>query len=477
MDIDLTDAQKRLASLPRSPYVTVIEQFVAGNHWQGGMQWIGPRPGRDDDHAAQVMQEIERTFVARNVIGEVIDRHVNGVVGRPVAWRLVGNGNVDDVVVHEAEQALTRWWDYYELDFFLSQFVRRLLIQQRVPLRVILPSADARVWTSGLEDVMHHVRVEMVDLALCGVIKDGLIRYGLLTDGQYSEMSWLDRGDTVLRIRDGSMETEQRLPLDGMLLHYDAIRDPFVTETLIRQQRLLNLACTMLSRNVVMGGFLERVLLNAQLPGRWETTPDGRRRFVPEMLRFGAGSVTVLQGAEIRDERTDELKGFATPNVVYRDPVPVETFDQTIAITYRAMLSEVSQLHALLAGDAVASGIARQQAMHDFAGSLRTTAHVVESMVRWMLRVVLAVAAYYSGVTERYRLLRPVVMCHLHTGQQMVTPETLVRLVDSRIMSRETAMTWLGIHDPDGEWDRIQREQQQASTLSQQMLAAFDSGL
>jgi hypothetical protein len=197
----------------------------------------------------------------------------------------------------------------------------------------------------------------------------------------------------------------------------------------------------------------------------------------PDPFYFGAGSVNVIQGAEIRDERTKELKGFASPSIVYRDPVPVSTFLDTRDAAYQAILEEAQQLHALISGDAGASGVSRQQALTDFLSSLMTTAPQVEHAVRWCVTTALRLAAYLAGQPGRYDSLRVEAVCQFHLGP--VTPAeltALIALVEAEILSRETAMGRTGIDDTDAEARRIAAEREARTRLGTQVLASFDSG-
>lgn len=243
-------------------------------------------------------------------------------------------------------------------------------------------------------------------------------------------------------------------------------------------QKLLNLALTMLGRNVVLGGFLERVLINAQLPGAYRTDPHtGKQVFVPHPLEFGAGSVNALVGVEVRDEATGELKSYANPSVVYRDPVPVGTFADTRDIAYRAILEECQQAHALLSGDAAPSGESRRQALSDFLSSLRLTAPAVERAVRWLLETALHLAAHFAGQPGRYLDLRAVTICHLDTGPLGADEaKQVIDLVDAKLLSRETGMARVGIDDTDAEAQRIQAEDEASASLGGNVINAFNSG-
>jgi hypothetical protein len=184
---------------------------------------------------------------------------------------------------------------------------------------------------------------------------------------------------------------------------------------------LLNLAKTMLARNVVLGGFLERIILNAQLPGEYvEDATTKKKTFVPSPLKTGAGTTNVLAGLPVSDA-TGRVTGYATPTIIYRDPVPVTTFNDTALAAYRGMLEEVHQLHAAIAGDATASGESRRQARADFEASLGATIAEVEAAGRWLLETALALAAAFSNQAGRFDALRATFTCRVDSGPARIS--------------------------------------------------------
>jgi len=231
-----------------------------------------------------------------------------------------------------------------------------------------------------------------------------------------------------------------------------------ITPQVRQQQMLLNLALTMLGRNVVLGGFLERILLNAQLPGTMQQQGDGSTRFIPDPLQVGAGTTNVLTGLPITDAN-GEVTSYATPSVVYRDPVKIETFVETKADAYRGILEEVQQLHALISGDATASGESRKQARSDFVSSLADTTTQVERGGRWLLETLLAMAAAFSGQSGRYQELRAVFSCHIDTGPISGDDMDATRAnVQAGLLSEESGMAQIGVEDVDVEQARIASE-------------------
>jgi hypothetical protein len=298
----------------------------------------------------------------------------------------------------------------------------------------------------------------------------------VLTTGMHDEVevSFVDGDLTVLRIlTTDDIANEARIPIGGHLLLFEMTRDVLITPQVRQLQNLLNMALTMMQRNVILGGFLERVLLNVQLPGTFvddPTQPSGKR-FVPESFRVGAGTTNVLQGTV----HTNELgqSQVLNPSIIYRDPVPVDTFVATKEEAYTAILEETQQLHAAIAGDATASGKSRQQAMADFLTSLLETAAEVNALGRWLLETVLSLAAVFSGQPGRYDGLRATFDCRLDVGPLASDDvQQVINLVAARLLSHETGMARVRVDDVDAEQTRINAESDAAMQRTIQIAQA-----
>jgi hypothetical protein len=251
---------------------------------------------------------------------------------------------------------------------------------------------------------------------------------------------------------------------------FEIYRDALVTEQVRSLQRFLNMTLTMAERNTVIGGFLERTILNGQMPGRWvedEESPEGRV-FVPDPMRFGAGSVAWIMGAEVT--QSDGSKSYASPQMQYRDPIATTTFKDSGYMAYRNILEEVHQVHALLAGESAPSGESRRQAISDFVADVRKTKSIVDEAGRWLIETVLAMAALFSGQPGRYDELRANFESRLDPGPTTTEAQQLV--INQRgagILSLETAMVRSDVDDPDAELAKIEAEK--AADMAQQFFA------
>src|SRR5687768_12346561 len=62
--------------------------FYDGDHWQNGNGWIGAKP-LVTHGLNQTLLQIKEAFVSENVIAEVVDRHIGGILGREPLWGFI----------------------------------------------------------------------------------------------------------------------------------------------------------------------------------------------------------------------------------------------------------------------------------------------------------------------------------------------------------------------------------------------------
>lgn len=501
------EALKRIAAL-QSDMLKVFLAFYTNDHWQGGAGWSGPMPDSTDTNFAKVLAEIAKAFVSKNAVKEVVNRAVNGVIGREPAWgftvrRALAEGDTptadEQALIDEAEAALTEWWDKRDLHITLQQALATSFLAGHGPLRLFVPPDEVR--DDGTIE-------ERPDLALAfdllwihnpaateattttdrrSMQKAGLYAYKEGKD-TFVELSYLDEGATVIKVlKPGTGEvTGMSLQLGGRLLLIELDVPALMTEQIVQNQKLINLALTMMSRNVVQGGFLERLILNAEMPGTYEDDPDnpGSQRFVAKPFKLGAGTTNFLTGPAILDE-DGNTSGYATPSVVYRDPVSVKTFTETRDAAYRTILEEAHQLHYLIAGDAAPSGEARKQAMADYLADLLLAAGRINVVVRTLLEAALTMAATLSGQPDRFASLRATCAARINPGPLSSEDiKAIIEMVKEKLLSRETGMSRLDVDDVDAELARIAVEAEaselrQRRTLAGAVLKArreFDSG-
>jgi hypothetical protein len=296
------------------PQLTVNRAFFEGDHWQGGAGWIGPHPQLGDEDFTTAMDELVAAFTSKNVIREVVKRHASGVVGKSAAWSFVPRRTLaegekptaeEQKAIDEANRLMTAWFAARKVRSLLHDAVCTALFAARAPLRLYIPPGLLDVYTgedgltrvSSIEQALgmiwpdhpvpeHAAVVQDDDTKMEAGVRlyqapaemddesgDATVAPGASDDEDKIELVFLaPDGETVIRVLADGDEAgdaeEYTFDFGARLTMMELRRDPLVTPQVTQAQRALNLALSMLPRSVISGGFLERVFLNAQMPGQ-----------------------------------------------------------------------------------------------------------------------------------------------------------------------------------------------------------------
>jgi len=519
-DYNFDDIKKALKDLSDKGTDSALA-FKSGDHWQKNEAWIGPRPKANSGDATDVLKEIERGLVSQNAVKEIVERHCAAVIGREPDWGFTVRrplGKVKELVdgqmmevdekpnpkeqalIDEAEAALTEFWDKRELLNLLHDAVENLVTAGRSAIRLFIPRGligeNGAVPQGDLAQSFDLLFLNLPEYKQATVVLDadtqrraGVYLTEEMRDNekiQYAEISFILDGKTFVRGAEENKEPQDSIPLelDGHLTIFEMNCKPLVSAQVRQHQCLLNMARTMMARNVVLAGFLERMLFDVEMPGEWQGSGEGRK-WVPNPLYVGAGSTNIYGSAVLRDENgkpiLDEhgkptvLKGSAQ----FRDPVPVTTFEETASAAYLAILKEARQLHAMIAGDATASGESRKQAMDDFRKSLEPTKAQIDACGRWLLETSLAIAAQFSGQPGKFAELRAVFDSQVDVGR--LTSEeinTMQAEVEKKLRSRENYMVAADVtDDTDAELSKISAENSKLNPIQDVQLERQKLGL
>ncbi|HEY7233899.1 MAG TPA: hypothetical protein VH539_07100, partial [Gemmatimonadaceae bacterium] len=484
-------SMQRTAQLANA--IDVNRAFVYGNHWQGGEGWIGPQPQPGESGYDQTMSAIEKGFTSRNAIAEVVNRHAAGVMGREPDWGFAPRRpmevvdkptTAEQILIKEAEALLTEWWDKRMVHALLQQACARPIWAGRSAVRIYIPAgllsngtttggkrtklATAKDLASALDLI--HVAIPMYNEA-CIITDDetqaqcGVVRYWYESEDEnqqinVAELTYLDGDQTIIRTlsEDDAESQLYSLPLGKRLALFEMRRDLLITQQVQQMQRALNLAVSMLPRNVVTGGFLERVLLNAQMPGHWETSTDPKKpdKFVPDDYVTGAGTTNWIQGTQVTDPESGRTT-LAAPSIQWRQPVDPKSAIDAAQAHYADILHECDQMHVLTVADGQVGWQSREQARADFESSLRVTQAQAEACGRWLLETPLALAEAITNQPGKYtKLLRASFLCRTDTGPVDANERAQNdKSYASGTMAQTTAMQRNGIPDPDAEVTRI----------------------
>lgn len=492
--------------------VTANKKFVEGDHWQGGAGWIGPMPANTHPTYSTLVRLVQRLFVSKNVIAEIVERHMSGVVGREPTWTILPRRVMDpgeeptaeeQKLIDEANRELLHWWKERELHTLVQQAVARLLWASRAPARMYVPLGFLRdvkgstgvVSAKTLRGALSKIFVDALDIEAGTVYTDpdskqklGIFRPKPKENGEPQRTFLVhlegidpeaDAGDegtaarkTVFRIlTDGGSlaQASGRRPADTPLVldlgeritMHEMNRPLLITEQVQQANKAINFAATTLPRALETAGFTERTLLNVQINGRMVDDPNdpGEKKFVPDDLpQFGAGMTTVLEGKTIEDKMGGQT--LATPGVVYKTPSPVTPIIEGKRSHYEDALEEADQSHVLIQGEATPSGKSREEARADYEMSLSQTETQVLAFIRWMLETALAMAEAFIGGSASgkwTRTLRIEPRLRIRTAKLSTSErERNAADVEKRLLSRETAMELADVPDTEAENIRIE---------------------
>jgi hypothetical protein len=481
----ITDLNTAKQSVVREDGITVESNmnFYYGDHWQMSAGWAGPIPSATDGDYTAVATEIERGFVSKNSIKEIVDRGVNGVLGRDPKFNFSAPEGMDKrkskKLLAEAEEVLKKWMKEKDFKKYVQKALRHAFLSGSSTLRVFIPAGFVQegVVSVNEQDPLSVVYLDAPTPLSADIIVDDATRektgvfIGSAVDESGKEREIAEVNYLLpLQNEDGKRYTEitiipergtaqsAQLDLNGQLMMFELELPRMVTEQIRSLQMLQNLNLTMMERNAVLGGFLERIILNGQLPGHYEDDGQGGTQFVRDDFAVGAGTVNAINGVPTLDENGNTT-GYTQASINYRDPVSVKTFLDAQTAAYRGILEESQQLHALISGDAITSGDSRRQALAAFMSSLRIPKQVVESAMEWLGGVILSFAGTLTGDPGKFADVIVKAEAKLDYGAISAGEiDLLERQVRIGIISIQTARERIGIEDTDEEQRRVESE-------------------
>lgn len=486
--LEFDDAEEIVAREDEQIVASSLD-FYYGDHWQQGDGWSGPIPAPEESQYDSVREEIERGFVSKNIVREVVDRVVSALLGRDYKYvvkpaRIVTEDAPitpeEQALIDEARNLLSKWERKKDLQKNLAKALRHALLSGKSTLRLFIPPG----YLQGGEVVIDTVRpidklfIDAPTPLSATIYVDDQSREEtgvFIADEDTAEITYLlpevnDRNERIAEItilRDKEEPESVQIDLGGRIPMFQIEMPRVITEQVRSLQKFVNLNLTMMQRNAVLGGFLERIILNGQLPGHYEKDEDGKPYFVRDDYSIGAGAVNAVQGVPQFDEQGN-VSSYTTASVQHRDPISVKTFIEAVEMAYKGILESCEQLHALISGDSASTGEARRQALSGFHTSLKTPKQQIDMAGEWTIETVLAYAGYLSGDTGKFSSLEVSFETHIDTGSIPAAELDLIeRQVRVGIISLETARERIGIEDPVEEASRVEKEAETKRTLQQ----------
>lgn len=493
------------------------KRFYHGDHWQDGEAWVGPLPDDGAGSVSETMNDsIKASFVSKNVVREICRRHTRGVVGRPPIWNYdvrrplkadEQRTDAENATIATIEASIDRWWKRQRVHEKITRGIINSTLGRHCTLRLYIPemllttAPDGTVGVDAttLDDALDYISLDTPEPDQSFVFTEpmtqqvvGIVKYqptdpttNQIAGSEIIELTYLDgtrplsKAQTVVR-RLGVNESDNArvaYTMGGRLTMIGADRgEALVDQQVQQQQKALNLAMSMLPRTMITAGFLERIFMDAQMPGTYEYDAEGERvegSFKPYKFQTGAGTTNFLQG--VAYDENDEKTIVKDPKVSYRDPTNPTPIINAVQFHYLCLLEAASQAHIILTGEALVSGASREQARADYDASLQDTKNPFENAVNEMLEAVLAWAEFLIGAPGRFtNVYRAVTRFHIFTGP--VSWEERKQndaSVAAGTLSTSSAMQQNGIADSDSEQARILSERNSRIDFISRQAEAF----
>lgn len=471
-EIDINKAKELLPDLPDADE---NRHFVEGDHFNEGDDWVGPGPRQGDSSHADFLEILERAFVSKNVIDEILDRLVSAILGREPRWAWVPRRKVnkkkpvtdqEQTLIDEVEEAVTSWWDTREVHKALKQLLKYMLWARESTYRLYVPSgltdSQGNVGTlSKLEEALMKIFVEVPDPETITVWTNpttmqqvGVVVYQDGTGKDVAELTFLQGDKTVVKLVPSGGEGGG--DFGGHLTMFRiALDDPYITEQLRSLQRMLNMTLTLLGKGLVDNHFVEKLFKDILPPGHWEYDTDGRTRtryVVDEKGRSTGGRTdSYMQSIDYQDEKGQTV--LANGQIVFRDPLDPTGTIKGSEYWYKCMLEEARQDHVLINQEATPSGKSRVEARGDFAASGEDAEMQAKLAGRELLLTAVAMAEAFMNAPGKYtNTLKPVFQPRTKYGMLSVDErKQVIEEAEKGFRADETAMSEIGIDDVDAE--------------------------
>lgn len=420
--------------------------FDDGDHWQDGKAFL-PFVSLDSANQALQRAQMEASLETENVIAEVLDNEQNAVFGREPDWQFVPEDEENDAEMNladEAEQPAVDYWNDFNLLSVLKEVNRLAATQQRAVIRAYVPKGllTANNRKRDLREAMNLIRFEVLSADKAGVFLDeethqnfGLLKKQTKDGKNHTELTYTENSKTFVKIVEQTdyatlaSETlatlKQYMPSDktttdatsydlgGELLYFEIGRKPLITESVISNQKDVNLCLTMKNRLTYQAAYRDFFFFNSEQP----VDKDGN----PAPLKTGGKAANFTNGVAVYKTGADgkptgEIIGYANPSMTVIDPANPESIIKSKEASAFAIYNQTSQVHLTKIDAASASGISKRESRFSFEKKCLEIKQIMDAAGRWMLKVLTLFAADNLGQSAKYSTLRFDFNCRIDAG-------------------------------------------------------------
>jgi len=498
------DENKKFVGVPEDSSEDIED--IEADHWQDGAGFLAPLPPKGDATYDVLIAALENMFVAEDIIGDCLARRCNGVLGKDPQWSFErleeqeeGAEEQTDELIDMINEHVREWWKERNVLGTIKKFMNAVGYGKRSYLRIYVPPgrfeqpveqedgstvSTFNITASSPEEALNHIYIEHVerDQAFVFMDRHTMNAIGIVVgenefedrpedpardpdqSHKWAELTYMDGEDTVLKVvSDADGEQSFSYDLRGRLLLYEGKHPLFITDSVKRNQRDLNTTRTQIRINNDNAAFQQRVFINLQPPGSIVTDNDGNEVFQVGTYNRGPGQDLNLVGVAEMDERGN-LK-YADGRVEVLEPIDNKNLLASAEEARHAIYRMCKQLHVIISGDATSSGESRLQAQGEYLLDLMDMKGVMDASGVWLLETVWALAEQIAGA-ETTKDIKAVFDCRLNPGP--LTSEmrrAILEMMDKKAISKETAMSMLGVDDVEAEKERILQESEEIGPM------------
>ncbi|MGL5944262.1 MAG: hypothetical protein ACRC2S_28605 [Waterburya sp.] len=462
--------------------------------------WNGPVLPKDHPLYKKVEAEIDRLFHPYNICAEIVDQYVGALIGKPFSWSLkksskeqVASSKLrtptapsqgstldqpakerssgadaapkelatryllpatsldDDQQKAQAEKIIAEWLEWQtevavdtDLGDPIANAITQMLVRDQGDgagvgyLRLYAPDIYSEL--EPYQKVVFHAPTP-------GTVEAERNKQGILYKVEYTYgdnekeiYELLPNGNTLVT----NEKTGESVEADygGRLPIVELKGRAIINDSIKKGQNSINKTFTIKDINTETAGYLERIILNGLPPGKYKEDAEGNKTYVIDTteLNMGPGQITWIAGKPIGD--SDNPTDYTDPQVIYRNPVPVETFRDSIELDVAIIYFQVGLAYLLSSGDGKISGKSRLTLKEDFLIRLRVYERIIEGAIRKLLTIVIKILKEDYPILEGYK---PVVELNLAVSPLPEERQQNREDVKTGIMSIPTAISFTGV--------------------------------
>lgn len=473
--------------LPKQNLYEINQAYYDGHHFKAGnnLFWIGALPdftGHREYH--YMLNKVEKLFTSHNKIKECIDRYIESLFSNDITFTHRDKETQDFLNAWQnelVEESFTANTDEVEDAYTVA--VRNALVLGEGYIRVYVrdefkdplkkisahsphPSRIRSFYSPG--GVLEAIEYQMIGGNTIGEetkFERQVLDFstGITTFYLYSSEEKFEAGEFL--------EPPYSLDLNYSFTIHKLSIPSLVTDSVKRLQNAINLCLTMSVSNTIDAGFLERIILNAQLPGQIEIDAQGRQSFVPDIDAFktGTGIVNFLAGIPIEDSEGN-VTGFSNPSVDYKPPVDNKPIMEAIEKYSKFIYLELNQGHVLASDSGDMSGESRVQLKQDYEKAVKKLSRGYKALAKAVSKTVAILHKLTSGQSPSDTIRDSMNLGIEYSIETSLLPTEIQQVRDNyvnKVVSHRTTLIHLGFTDPDLELEQIAKEREQEMEMMQ----------